>query len=109
MYTTRPAPFTYHRAASIDEAVSLLAELGDSRPLAGGHSLLPAMKLRLSTPAALVDIGSIPGLAAIERDGDTIRIGALATHAAVALSVVRPLIVAATTAAIPCTRAAATV
>jgi aerobic carbon-monoxide dehydrogenase medium subunit len=86
MYTTRPAPFTYHRASSVDEAVSLLAELEDSRALAGGHSLLPAMKLRLSTPAALVDIGSIPGLAAIERDGDGIRIGALATHASVAAS-----------------------
>src|SRR5213592_3079886 len=86
MYTTRPAPFTYHRASSVDEAVALLAELDDARPLAGGHSLLPAMKLRLSTPAALVDIGSIPGLAAIERDGDGIRIGALATHADVAAS-----------------------
>ena len=86
MYTTRPAAFTYHRASSVDEAVSLLAELDDSRVLAGGHSLLPAMKLRLSTPAALVDIGSIPGLAAIERDGDGIRIGALATHASVAAS-----------------------
>jgi aerobic carbon-monoxide dehydrogenase medium subunit len=86
MYTTRPAPFTYHRASSVDEAVSLLAELDDSRPLAGGHSLLPAMKLRLSTPTAIVDIGRIPGLAAIERDGDAIRIGALATHAAVASS-----------------------
>jgi carbon-monoxide dehydrogenase medium subunit len=84
MYTTRPAPFTYHRASSIDEAVSLLAELDDARVLAGGHSLLPAMKLRLSTPAALVDIGRVPGLAAIERDGDGIRIGALATHATVA-------------------------
>jgi carbon-monoxide dehydrogenase medium subunit len=86
MYTTRPAPFTYHRAASVDEAVSLLAELDDARPLAGGHSLLPTMKVRLSTPAALVDIGSIPGLAAIERDGDGIRIGALATHVAVSAS-----------------------
>src|SRR5438093_392841 len=86
MYTTRPAPFTYHRASSVDEAVSLLAKLDDARPLAGGHSLLPAMKLRLSTPAALVDIGSIPGLAAIDRDGDGIRIGALATHATVAAS-----------------------
>jgi len=86
MYTTRPAPFTYHRASSVEEAVSLLAELDDARLLAGGHSLLPAMKLRLSTPAAIVDIGRIPGLAAIERDGDALRIGALATHAAVASS-----------------------
>jgi carbon-monoxide dehydrogenase medium subunit len=84
MYTTRPAPFAYHRPTSVDEAVSLLAELDDARPLAGGHSLLPAMKLRLATPAALVDLGSIPGLAEIERDGDGLRIGALATHAAIA-------------------------
>jgi len=86
VYTTRPAEFTYHRASSVDEAISLLAELDDARPLAGGHSLLPAMKLRLSMPAALVDIGSIPGLAGIDRDGDDIRIGALTTHAAVAAS-----------------------
>jgi len=86
MYTTRPAEFTYHRPASLDEAVALLAELEDARPLAGGHSLLPAMKLRLSTPAALVDLASIPGLAGIERDDDGLRIGALATHAAVARS-----------------------
>jgi aerobic carbon-monoxide dehydrogenase medium subunit len=86
VYTTRPAEFTYRRASTVDEAVSLLAELDDARPLAGGHSLLPAMKLRLSTPGALVDIGRIPGLSGIERDGNGIRIGALATHAAVASS-----------------------
>jgi aerobic carbon-monoxide dehydrogenase medium subunit len=86
MYTSRPAEFTYHRPESVDEAVGLLAELEDSRPLAGGHSLLPAMKLRFSTPAALVDIGRIRGLDVIEREGDGLRIGALATHAAVAAS-----------------------
>src|SRR5690349_20020786 len=86
MYTTRPAEFTYHRPSSVDEAVSLLAELDDARPLAGGHSLRPSMKLRLSTPAALVDLGAISGLAGIERDGDALRIGALTTHAAVAAS-----------------------
>ena len=86
MYTTRPAEFTYHRPSSVDEAVSLLAELDDARPLAGGHSLLPAMKIRFSTPAALVDLASIPGLDAIERDDGGIRIGALATHAGVAAS-----------------------
>jgi aerobic carbon-monoxide dehydrogenase medium subunit len=88
MYTTRPTEFTYHRPSSVDEAVSLLADLDDARPLAGGHSLLPAMKIRFSTPAALVDLGSIPGLDGIERDGDGIRIGALATHADVATSAV---------------------
>lgn len=86
MYPSRPAPFTYHRASSVDEAVRLLGELDDARALAGGHSLLPAMKLRLSTPAALVDLGGIPGLDAIEEDGDGVRIGALARHADVASS-----------------------
>jgi carbon-monoxide dehydrogenase medium subunit len=86
MYTTRPAEFTYHRPSSLDEAVALLADLDDARALAGGHSLLPAMKIRFSTPSALVDLGSIPGLDGIERDGDGIRIGALATHANVAAS-----------------------
>ena len=86
MYPTHPATFTYHRPSSVDEAVALLDELDDARPLAGGHSLLPAMKIRLSTPAALVDIGRIPGLGAIEQDGDALRIGALATHAEVASS-----------------------
>ena len=86
MYPTRPATFTYHRPSSVEEAVSLLEELDDSRLLAGGHSLLPAMKLRISMPAALVDIGRIPGLGAIEPDGDGLRIGALATHAEVASS-----------------------
>ena len=62
MYTTRPAEFTYHRPTSVDDAVALLAELEDSRPLAGGHSLLPAMKLRFSIPSALVDIGRIAEL-----------------------------------------------
>ncbi len=84
MYLTRPAQFTYHRPASVEEAVELLGELEDARPLAGGHSLLPAMKLRLATPAALVDLGRIPGLAGIEQDGDGVRIGALATHSEVA-------------------------
>ncbi len=86
MYTMRPAEFTYSRPASLDEAVSTLAELEDSRPLAGGHSLLPMMRLRLSTPQALVDLGGITGLDGIAEDNDGVRIGALATHAAVAES-----------------------
>jgi aerobic carbon-monoxide dehydrogenase medium subunit len=86
MYPSRPAEFTYHRATSVDEAVRLLGDLDDARILAGGHSLLPAMKLRLSTPAALVDIGRIPGLDAIEEHGGGVRIGALARHADVASS-----------------------
>jgi carbon-monoxide dehydrogenase medium subunit len=84
MYPAHPAEFTYHRPGSVDEAVKLLGELEDARPLAGGHSLVPAMKLRLATPAALVDLARIPGLAGIEQDGDGLRIGALTTHADVA-------------------------
>jgi carbon-monoxide dehydrogenase medium subunit len=86
MYTQRPAEFEYKRPASLDEAIGLLAGDDETRPLAGGHSLLPMMKLRLAEPAALVDIGRIPGLDGIEQDGDALRIGALATHASVAAS-----------------------
>ena len=83
MYTMRPAEFAYHRPTTIEEAISLLGESEDSRPLAGGHSLLPMMKLRLVTPAALVDLGRIPGLGEIAANGG-LTIGALATHASVA-------------------------
>jgi aerobic carbon-monoxide dehydrogenase medium subunit len=86
MYTQRPAEFTYHRPTSLEEAIGLLAGDGDTRPLAGGHSLLPLMKLRLAQPSALVDLGRIPGLDGIELDGAELRIGALATHASVAVS-----------------------
>ncbi len=88
MYTMTPAAFDYHRPTSVDEALSLLAADEGTRPLAGGHSLIPAMKIRLATPSALVDLGGIPGLDGIERDGDELVIGALATHAAVASSAV---------------------
>jgi aerobic carbon-monoxide dehydrogenase medium subunit len=86
MYTQRPAEFDYRRPASLDDAIRLLAEDGEARPLSGGHSLLPMMKLRLAEPRTIVDIGRIPGLDGIEADGDAIRIGALATHASVAAS-----------------------
>jgi len=86
MYTMRPAEFIYRRPASLDEAITMLAELEESRPLAGGHSLLPMMRLRLSTPQALVDLGGITGLDRIADDNDSLTIGALATHAAVAES-----------------------
>ena len=82
MYTMRPAKFEYHRPTSLDEAISLLGEVEGSRPIAGGHSLLPMMKLRLAAPAALVDLGEIPGLDGISGNGD-LTIGALATHTAV--------------------------
>lgn len=77
------APFDYQRPATLDEAFSLLAAEG-ARPLAGGHSLIPAMKLRVSHPATLVDISRLPGLSGIESGGDGVKIGALVTHEAVA-------------------------
>jgi len=80
-----PAPFRYHRAGSVAEASKLLTALGDSaRPLAGGQSLLAMMKLRIDEPENLVDIGRIPGLTKIELTAGRCRIGALATHAAIA-------------------------
>jgi carbon-monoxide dehydrogenase medium subunit len=85
MYTIRPAEFDYVRPGSLDEALAALAA-EDARPLAGGHSLLPMMKLRLARPSTLVDLARIPGLDGIRRDGSVVRIGALARHAAVASS-----------------------
>ena len=76
-----PAPFSYHRPASVADAVKLLSELGDdARPLAGGHSLVPMMKLRLATPAHLIDLHGITGLKGVRRDGDNIVIGAMTTQ-----------------------------
>jgi aerobic carbon-monoxide dehydrogenase medium subunit len=76
-----PAPFEYTRAGSVDEALGLLAEHGDeAKLLAGGHSLLPLMKLRLALPQLLVDIGRIGELSYVQGDGDTVRIGALTRH-----------------------------
>ena len=76
-----PGPFDYHRPASVGDAVKLLADLGDeARPLAGGHSLLPMMKLRLATPAHLIDLHGIAGLKGICRDGDRIVILRGGTH-----------------------------
>ena len=79
----QPANFNYHRASSINEAETLCKDNADASFLAGGHSLIPAMKLRLAEPGALVDISGIDELKGITRDGDTIRIGALTTHAEV--------------------------
>ena len=86
MYTMRCAETTYHRPGSLEEALDLLAADEDARPLAGGHSLLPAMKLRLATPGALVDIARIPGLDGIAVEDGQLVVGALATHATVAAS-----------------------
>ncbi|HEX6423883.1 MAG TPA: xanthine dehydrogenase family protein subunit M [Acidimicrobiales bacterium] len=77
-----PAPFDYQRASSVDEAVGLLTEHGDeAKLLAGGHSLLPLMKLRLAQPAVLVDIGGIGDLSFVSDGPDSsVRIGALTRH-----------------------------
>jgi aerobic carbon-monoxide dehydrogenase medium subunit len=77
-----PAAFDYHRPTSLDEAVALLAEHGDEgRLLAGGHSLIPMMKLRLANPSHLIDLRGIAGLAGIEEADGAIRIGAMTTQA----------------------------
>jgi carbon-monoxide dehydrogenase medium subunit len=76
-----PAAFDYARAGSTEEAIALLVEHGDeSKLIAGGHSLLPLMKLRLAIPTVLIDIGRVPGLSYIEERGDEIAIGASARH-----------------------------
>jgi len=81
-----PASFEYHRAGSVEEALNLLGQHQDAKLLAGGHSLLPMMKLRLAQPAVLVDIGRVEALRGITRDGNTLRIGALTTHTELASS-----------------------
>src|SRR5260370_38265361 len=79
--TMIPGPFSYHRPATVADAVKLLSSLGDeARPLAGGHSLIPMMKLRLATPDHLVDLHGIDGLKGIRRDGNRIPIGAMTTQ-----------------------------
>lgn len=76
-----PGPFGYHRPSTLADAIKLLADLGeDARPLAGGHSLIPMMKLRLATPEHLVDLHAIAGLKGIRRDGGRIVIGAMVTQ-----------------------------
>ncbi|HSK30026.1 MAG TPA: FAD binding domain-containing protein, partial [Candidatus Limnocylindria bacterium] len=76
-----PAPFDYQAPATLEEAVSLLAGDPDgAKVLAGGHSLIPAMKLRLAQPQLLVDIARIKSLAYIRDEGNRILIGATTTH-----------------------------
>ena len=77
-------PFTYHRPASLDDARSLLAASEDGRPLAGGMSLMPTMRFRLTSCADLVDLNGIEALAGIERGDGHVRIGAMTRHVAVA-------------------------
>ncbi len=83
-----PAPFEYRAASSVDDALALLAAAGadDAKLLAGGHSLLPMMKLRLAQPAVLIDIGGIAELSYVRPDGDALAIGAMTRHAELARS-----------------------
>jgi len=75
----KPAKFNYHSPTSIDDALTILERYqGDARPLAGGQSLVPMMNFRLATPAAIVDLNRIPGLAGIDESGGVVRIGAMA-------------------------------
>ena len=75
-----PAQFDYQAPETINEALELLVQNDDAKILAGGHSLIPAMKLRLAQPALLVDIGRLKDLAYIRAEGDQIAIGAMTTH-----------------------------
>jgi aerobic carbon-monoxide dehydrogenase medium subunit len=76
-----PRSFEYHDMDSVDQALALLAEYGeDAKLMAGGQSLLPMMKLRIVSPAHILDLWRIPGFRDIRDDGNEIRIGALATH-----------------------------
>ena len=77
-----PAAFEYKRAGSVDEAIALLGGDEDAKLLAGGHSLIPAMRLRFSRPSLLVDIGRLDDLRYVREDGDRLAIGALTRHAA---------------------------
>jgi aerobic carbon-monoxide dehydrogenase medium subunit len=82
-----PAAFDYQVAESVAHALDLLAEHGeDAKLLAGGHSLLPMMKVRLAQPAMLIDIARVPGLSGITVDGDEVVIGATTRHADLASS-----------------------
>ena len=81
-----PPNFDYYRAGSVAEALSLLEQYKGAKLLAGGHSLIPAMNLRLADPGMLIDIGRIPELKGISAANGSVRIGALTTHATIAAS-----------------------
>ena len=82
-----PTAFEYHRATSVDDALTAMAAAGgNGKFVAGGHSLVPLMKLRLSEPGTLIDIARIPELAGIRETGGQIEIGAATVHHAVATS-----------------------
>src|SRR5438876_7947962 len=76
-----PAVFDYHPATSVDEALALLQQYGDdAKLLAGGHSLLPTMKLRLAQPGHLVDLGKISGLSYVREENGAVAVGAMTTY-----------------------------
>ena len=81
-----PVAFDYERATSVDDAIAKLAASGGGKLIAGGHSLVPLMKLRLSEPVRLVDIARIPGLSGIREVGSRIEIGATTVHSDIAAS-----------------------
>jgi carbon-monoxide dehydrogenase medium subunit len=77
----KPAPFAYHRPRTLEEALDVLAEVGeDGKVLAGGQSLVPLMSMRLACPASLVDLNHVAGLATVEVNEADVRVGALARH-----------------------------
>ena len=79
-----PEAFSYHQPRTLADAVGLLREHGEeAKVLAGGHSLIPAMKLRLVRPRVIVDVGKIAELSAIESTGESVRVGAMVTHATI--------------------------
>ena len=78
--------FTYRRATSVEDAVNAFRGAADGAYLSGGHTLLPAMKQRLAAPSDLIDLAGLDALAGISVDGDTVEVGALTPHAAVAAS-----------------------
>src|SRR5882724_9033766 len=76
-----PAAFEYHAPTSVRDALGLMGRLGDdAKLLAGGHSLIPMMKLRLAQPKHVIDLRKVPGLTGIKEDGGTIVIGGMTTH-----------------------------
>jgi len=81
-----PPKFDYFRASTVEEALSLLAKHNSAKLLAGGHSLIPAMNIRLAEPGVLIDIGRVSELKGISSQNGTVRIGAMTTHAALAES-----------------------
>src|SRR3989449_8860040 len=82
-----PAAFEYHTPASVKEALGLLGKLkDDAKLLAGGHSLIPMMKLRLAQPKHLIDVRKIPGLTGSKQDGNSVAVRAVTTHWAVLAS-----------------------